>query len=457
VASDTAPFGDTQLCVDARGRLQMEGLDLHDLGDEYGLPLWVISEAAIRSNHQTLRDAFQKVWPNTKIVYASKANPQPSILRVVRDEGCLVDAVTMGHLRLAQAAGFTPGEIVFNGNAKTREELRWALEAGIGYINVDSCEEAEVIAHLQPFDAAPVPICVRLAQLPASFAGDPDMARVAAGSKFGMTREGAIQAASIVAQHPALRLAGVHNHLGFQADGVRYSGALDLERHRTCASAALDLLLELEERFGSLPVVNLGGGYRKTSASGFGPGRITDLPQVDDYAHAVAEEVARRMRGRTEPLLLLLEAGGYLVASAGVLLAKVGLRKLSVHAEEGFEWVFLEGTSAYHFVRRLMYGFFHQVVVVDRPSAEPAFIASVAGPICTGDSVAERVALPSVEPGDVIAVLDQGAYCEAITTDYCAVPIPAVVMVSGTRSQVVRRRQSVDDIVGRYSVPAWLE
>jgi diaminopimelate decarboxylase len=153
----------------------------------------------------------------------------------------------------------------------------------------------------------------------------------------------------------------------------------------------------------------------------------------------------------------MLEAGGYLVSDAVVLVGRLGGSKVRRAGAERRDWTFLEDTSSYHFVRRTMYGFHHQVVAASRMNDPPDGPISIAGPVCTDDDVAIDAVLPRLRRGDLLAVLDNGSYCEAITTDYCAVPIPAAVMVSAGRSAVTRKRETVDDLVARFDVPTWLE
>ncbi len=110
------------------GHLEIDGRDVVSLAEEFGAPLWVISESTVRDNYRRLRDAFHRVYPATEVLYATKANPQPAIIAALLDEGAMVDAVTLGHLKLILRAGGTPDRIVFNGNSKTEEELRFALD-----------------------------------------------------------------------------------------------------------------------------------------------------------------------------------------------------------------------------------------------------------------------------------------------------------------------------------------
>lgn len=452
MARSAAVPTDAHLVMNGRGHLAIDGCDAVELAERFGTPLWVISERAIRDNVARLREAFTRVHAATRVVYASKANPEPAIVRVAVDAGAWVDGVTMGHLRLLERAGASPSTIVLNGNAKTDEELRWALEHRVAYVNADSPAEVATLARLQPTDAPPVAVCLRVATDPARHAqDDPAFATDELGSKFGMTEAEILDAARLVHEHPGLEMAGVHNHVGFPAYGIPYSAELDLRRHERAAAQTVELAARL--RSDGLPIrtVNLGGGFRVPKAHGFGPGGITEIPSADAYAQTLGGVL--REYG-LEDVEMLLEAGGYVVADAIMLLATVLHRKVPL--DGGDDWVFVRDTSAYHFVRALMYGFRHHVVAANRMDEEPAERVRLAGPVCTNDSLAEGVLLPHLETGDLVAVLDQGAYCESVTSDYCAIPIPAAVLASDGRAEIARRRETVDDIADRFEVPSWL-
>jgi diaminopimelate decarboxylase len=122
------------------GHLVIDGCDAVDLAREHGTPLWVLSERTIRDNYRTLAGAFRGQYGRTRLVYASKANPEPAVVRIAWSEGALVDVVTMGHIELALAAGVPPSALVFNGNSKTLDELLWASDHGMAYVNVDSLQ-----------------------------------------------------------------------------------------------------------------------------------------------------------------------------------------------------------------------------------------------------------------------------------------------------------------------------
>ena len=443
---------EAHLGINERGHLTVDGCDTVELVERFGAPRWVISEQAIRANVARLREAFTCIHANVRVVYASKANPEPAIIRVAHDAGAWVDAVTIGHLCLLERAGVPPSAIVLNGNAKTDEELRWALGHRIAYVNADSPAEVESLARLQSADAPPVAVCLRVATDPSRHAADdPAFAADELGSKFGMTEAEILDAARVVHEHPGLELAGLHNHVGFPAYGIPYSAELDLRRHERAAAQTAELAARLRADGYPIRTVNLGGGFRVPKVHGFGPGGITDIPSADAYAASLGGVL--RQYG-LEEAELLLEAGGYVVADAVVLLATVLHRKAAL--DGGDDWVFVRDTSAYHFVRALMFGFRHHVVAASRMDEEPAEPVRLAGPVCTNDSLAEGVLLPRLEAGDLVAVLDQGAYCESVTSDYCAMPIPAAVLASDGRAEITRRRETVEDAAARFEVPSWL-
>ena len=440
------------------GHLEIDGCDALELAGEFGTPLWVVSESTIRHNYRSLLTAFTPEYERTRLVYASKANPEPAVVRIAWQEGALVDVVTMGHIELALAAGVAPAALVFNGNSKTLEELRWAAEHGMAYVNVDSLEELEALASLAD-EAHPVRVCVRLALDERPFSrDDPEFAEHWRGAKFGMDERDALAAAGLAKDHPGLELAGLHQHFGWPVYGTPYEPALDLERHVASLEQVVSFALQVREAHGVSPaVLNLGGGYRMPRAHGVGPGGITAAPTAEEYAAAIGGRLRGldREHGLGEPELLL-EPGGFLVSDAAVLLASVGLRKRRRAGDGVVDWLFLENTSSYHFVRRLMFDFRHHVVAAGKLLAPAGDNVSLAGPVCTDDNVALDVSLPELERGDLVAVLDQGAYCESVTSDYCAVPIPAAVLACDGRAEVIRRRVSPAELAAQFAVPGWL-
>lgn len=440
------------------GELEIGGRTATSLAAEFGTPLWVISDEVVRANISDLRSAFERRYPSVRVVYASKANPEPAILRICRDEGLGLDVVTAGHMRLAEMAGFPPHDLVLNGNSKTMAELSYAVEHGVGLINVDSAPELEMIAAIAEAQQRVAQIGFRLALDPAGYAEhSPELAEQLLESKFGMSHADIVDLAARAVRSPWLRIDAILSHLGFTAyGGVAYSREAELDRRRIQVRQTMAVMADLLERFGiAIPILDLGGGFRRGRSEGYGPASVRSFAAIDDVAAVVVEEIQRAAAqiGSALPTLLL-EAGGYIVSDAVTFLASVGFTKQIRHGDAVRTWVFLENTSAYHFVRRLMHGFHHHALVAARPNATPAGHVSIAGATCAEDSLATDIPFPAVDRGDVVAFLDQGAYCEAVTSDYCAIPIPATVLVRDGRAEIVRPRRGIEEMVAQYALPS---
>ena len=201
-------------------------------------------------------------------------------------------------------------------------------------------------------------------------------------------------------------------------------------------------------------VINLGGGFRRGRPEGYGPGQLRSFAPIDEVARAIAQEIqsACVAQGLALPQLVL-EAGGYIVSDAAVLLARVGFTKSIVHGEDRRDWVFLEDTSAYHFVRRLLFDFYHHPLLANRIEEPPTGTITIAGATCAEDSVASDVPFPAVARGDIVALLDQGAYCEAVSSEYCSIPQPAVVLARDGRALLVRRRENASELASHFMLP----
>ena len=448
---------DPSLTVAPSGALAIDGCDVMEIIAEYGAPVWVISDSTIRSNLDDMNAEFAHHYPSVRVLYASKANMEPAVLQIVREAGAGLDVVTAGQIHLATVAGFEPADLVFNGNSKTLAELSWAIVNGIGMINVDSLDELDALIEMTAEHERHVDVAFRLALDPADFeADDPIHATQLRESKFGMPRADVLVAARRTVGSRWLSVIGVHSHLGFTAYGnVPYSHGFELDRRRRQVRQVMSLVESLQAELGiQATVINLGGGFRRGRPEGYGPARLRSFAPIDQVAQAIAEEIRSACAKQGLPLpLLMLEAGGYVVSDAVVFLAKVGFTKTIVHGDQGRDWAFLEDTSAYHFVRRLLADFYHHPLLANRPHVPPAGRITIAGATCAEDSVATDVPFPSVVRGDVVALLDQGAYAESISSDYCAIPLPAVVLARDGQALLIRRRTNPTELASQFFLP----
>jgi diaminopimelate decarboxylase len=397
--------------------LYCDSVSLAQLAREFGTPLYVYSAATIREHYRRLAGTFAPLHP--MICYAMKANFNLSLLRLLKDEGAGFDIVSGGELARALAVGVDPGHIVFAGVGKTEAELGAGLEAGIGWFNVESADEVQRLNALAVKRGQRAKVAVRL---------NPDVEPEThqhirtggATSKFGIPVEEALALAERWADFPALDLRGVHIHIGSQMATTE-----PLLR-------ALGVALDFSARFPSITALDFGGGFpvAYTPADAY--------PSVEAMAAPIVEKLLPHV-GR---LSFHIEPGRYLVADSAVLLTEVQ----AVKAMPGQRVVVVD-TGMHHLLRPMLYEAWHAIVPVwSRPSLEEPCL--VAGPICESTDVLGRDRrLPVLQPGDLLAVQDVGAYGFAMASNYNAQPRPAEVMVEGGAVKLIRRRETWADLM----------
>ena len=341
-----------------------------------------------------------------RIAYALKANALPSLLEPLARMGLAADAASLGELEIAKAAGFDAGHRVLNGNGKTPEELDWAARHGVWALNADHVAELDVLERV----AAARERVVRVALRVNPGIETPGHRYVATGddeAKFGIAPSEALAAwEKAGARWPHLTVDGLHLHVGSQL-----LEPAPLER---ALEAALALRDEAARRGARLSLINLGGGF------GIDYEGAREFP-LEQFGRTVTE----RLRGAN--LDLAFEPGRWLVATAGVLVAEV----LWVKERDGRRFIVL-AAGMNDFLRPALYGARHRIVAVDaRPG--PRTPAAVVGPVCESADVFDpSAALPPLEPGDLLAILDVGAYGASMASHYNGRPrLPELVVSDG--------------------------
>jgi diaminopimelate decarboxylase len=401
--------------------LSLGGMSAGALAAEFGTPLVVYCE-------QTLLDAaraYQRAAPDALVAYSVKAFPSVALLRLFAGEGLGADVSTLGELEYAKRAG-VPGErIVMHGNNKRDEELEAAARAGAGLLVLDALDEVEraaaagvrrVLVRVTPGIEADTHAAIRTAHH---------------GSKFGLPPEQALEAIA-QARDSGLEPAGLHVHIGSQL--------LDTQAARTSvdwlAGFAADCRAELDW---TPEVVDLGGGL--------------GIQYVDDETPPAIEDFVAALRGRLEHEWrlhglslprLVLEPGRSLVGRAGVTLYRVGVVK---QASETLTYVAVDGGMSDN-PRPQLYGARYTAVLANRTGDGADGSYAVCGKHCeSGDVLIERVRLPRPRRGDVLAVPGTGAYTLGMGSNYNGVPRPAAVLVNGGRARLIRRRETIDDLL----------
>jgi len=406
--------------------LHCEDLALPKLAAQQGTPLYVYSAAMIRERYDAFDDAFRDV-PHT-ICYSVKANSNLSILRLLARKGCGFDVVSGGELERVLAADRKAArKVVFSGVGKTREELTAALKAGILLFNVESESELWALAECAAGLRATAPVALRV---------NPDVAAethpyISTGlhkHKFGVPiREArALYAKASGARH--LKVCGVSVHIGSQITDVAPFGE--------AIARVADLVRDLRGDGHHIDYVDAGGGlgiaYEKPSALEFSA-------YVGTYARALAAPL------RGLGVRLLLEPGRSIIGPAGALITSVVYRKRN----DGKRFLVVDAAMN-DLIRPALYGAYHEIIPVTQSagSAANSEVADIVGPVCeTGDFFARDRELPSVDEGDLLAILDAGAYGMVLASNYNTRPRAAEVLVTGRSAKVIRRRERVADLL----------
>jgi diaminopimelate decarboxylase len=405
--------------------LHCDQTSLSALAERYGTPLYVYSASSIRQRTTAFKSAFREV-PHT-VCYSVKANSNLSILRMLAKAGCGFDVVSGGELeRVLRVDRRASKKVVFSGVGKTREEMQAALKAGILLFNIESASELQTLAD-----------CAAQAKKNASIAMrvNPDVSAkthpyISTGlhkHKFGIPISDAQELYRQASLSKYLNVAGVSVHIGSQITDVKpFSEAM--ERVAT-------LIRELRTDGHKIKYIDAGGGLGISYEAQNGP---EFTAQVAQYAEALL----RPLRGLK--LHLLVEPGRSIVGPAGVLLTRVLYRKTN-----GGKKFLVVDAGMNDLIRPSLYQAHHEIIpVIATSDSKKQVLVDVVGPVCeTGDFFARDREMPETEEGDLLAILDTGAYGMALASNYNTRPRPAEVLVDGKSSKVVRRRETTTDLM----------
>jgi diaminopimelate decarboxylase len=389
------------------GELVLGGVTARKLADEHGTPLVVYCAETIRGQVREYRNAA----PGAQIVYGTKAFANVALLRLLAEEGVGADVSTLGELAFAQAASIPGERIVFHGNNKSPEELRAAAR-------VDALVVLDALG--ESFAAAAAGVHRVLVRLTPGVEAVTHRSIQTAHeeSKFGLSPDAA-EREVVRARELGLAVEGVHVHVGSQ-----------LGRHDESV-LALERVLAFLERLDWTPrVLDLGGGL------GVRHNRDERLPSVAEFVGPLVERVL-------EGVGLILEPGRSLVGRAGVTLYRIG----SVKESGGVTYAAIDGGMSDN-PRPQLYGARYEALLANRADELPSGVYRVAGKHCeSGDMLIEAAELPEPRPGDLLAVPATGAYTLALGSTYNGVPRPAVVLVADGEAAVIRRRETVEELL----------
>ncbi len=399
--------------------LSIDGVDPSVIAAETGTPCYVYSASAMRSAYRRVDEAFGD--QAHAIHYALKANSTLAVARLLRSLGSRADANSIGEVEVALRAGFTPSEIVFTGVGKSPLELERGVQLGLLTINVESPGELDRLDRLARERGTVARVALRV-NPDIDALSHPHISTGLKSNKFGVPIDAAPELFREIARREGLRANGVHVHIGSQITS--------LDALLRAAQAAVSLAAAL--RADGLPIqhVDFGGGLG-ISYDG------NTVPDPTDYIRRLADLI------RPTGLEAIVEPGRTIVGPAGYLLAHVVDVK---HFEGGRRFVVLDAGMT-ELMRPALYGAFHTIEAVHpRPGAPE--VVDIVGPICEStDTFARDRALSHVDPGDLVAIRDVGAYGAAMASNYLRRPLSPEVLADQGSWTVIRRRQTLDDLL----------
>ena len=395
-----------------------------ELVSKYGSPIYVYDEGLIRQKFRELKENIP--YRKLRIYYACKANTNPHIMKVLFEEGSYADVLSPGEIVLAKKAGFSEERMMFTSTSVTDSDMKYAIDHNI-MVNCDSLSQLERYGKLNPN-------CKVSIRINPDVGGGHHGHVITGGpeSKFGIYFDKVDEAKSIAKKH-GLKIVGIHQHIG--------SGILDADKFKL----ALDVILKVAKDFHDLEFVDLGGGFGI-------PYRPEQKPlDMKAVGKLLTDEFEKFCKSYGRELLLFIEPGRYPVAEAGFLLCTVNTTKQTpTHKFAGVD------TGFNHLIRPAMYGSYHPIIVANNVEGkkEPVVIC---GNVCeSGDAFTrdehgiEDRELPAVKEGDIIAILNAGAYGFAMASNYNSRFKPVEVLVKGTESRIIRKQETWDYLMYGY-------
>jgi diaminopimelate decarboxylase len=425
--------------------LYCDGVSLNSLAQEHGTPLYVYSANTIRDHFTRLDAGLPGV--DHLVCYAMKANSNLAVLNLLAKAGAGFDIVSGGELYRVIKAGGDAGKCTFAGVGKTRDEIIYALEQGVYSFNVESEAELRYINQVAGELGKVAPVAVRL---------NPNVdakthAKISTGkseNKFGIEFEHIAAVYERAARDlKNIKLRGVQMHIGSQLTSV--------EPFSQAVSKVIPLVTELKEKYG-LEFFSIGGGigivYKDSLASG-STAWWDDKRKAGEPVPLTIETYAERLLPMLKPLgmRILLEPGRFMVGNAGVLLTKV------LYEKKGSVKTFkIVDAGMNDLIRPTLYEGHHDIVPVREPSPDAEKeLVDVVGPICeSGDFLAQNREIAPVKEGDILAVMSAGAYGFVMASNYNTRPLPAEILVTGDTAKVVRKRQTLDDLLAGEIIPS---
>ena len=419
------------------GNLEIGGCDLVKLAEKYGTPLYVLDEATIRKICRDYKDAF-KGYPKVNMMYASKALCSSATSALIASEGFGFDVVSSGEIFTVYKSGANMSKVLFNGNNKSYDELSLAIELGVGRISVDNFFELSLLNEIAKSHKKIVNILLRIT--PGIECHTHEYIQTGhLDSKFGFDLTQIDDAVElIVNDYTNLKLHGLHAHIGSQIfEKSIYGDEIEI---------LVKEIARLDEKFGlKLDEINIGGGLGVKYVE-------ADYPPS---TYEVAEIVIKRLyecieKYKIDAPALFIEPGRSIISTSGVTLYTLGSSK---QVPKGKTYFAVDGGMADN-ARPSMYQAEYDAQIANKPDYELAQTVTVAGRFCeSGDILIKNIKLPEIEEGDILCVYNTGAYNYSMASNYNRVQKPAMVLVNNSQSDIIIKRESLEDLITHDIIP----
>lgn len=423
--------------VNENGNIEIGGCDLIDLVQKYETPLYVLDQVTVRSICKDYKEAFSK-YDKVKMMYASKALCTMATSALIASEGFGFDVVSAGEIYTVYKAGVDMSTVLFNGNNKSYDELTLAIELGVGRISVDNFFELSLLNEIAKSHNKVVDILLRIT--PGIECHTHEYIQTGhLDSKFGFDLTQIDEAVELILNtYTNLKLHGLHAHIGSQIfETTIYADEIEI---------LVKELARLDEKFSlKLDEVNVGGGLGVKYTDCDAP------PSTFEIADKIITSLKKSIeKYGIEPPTLFLEPGRSIISTAGVTLYTLGSSK---QVPKGKTYQAVDGGMADN-ARPSMYRAEYYAEIVNKPLQELAKTVTIAGRFCeSGDILIKDIKLPELEEGDILCVFNTGAYNYSMASNYNRVQKPAMVLVNNSQSDMIVKRETLEDLISHDVIP----
>mgnify|MGYP004453379775 FL=1 len=417
--------------------LTIGGCDTVELVEKYGSPLYVIDEATLRAICNDFKNAF-KSYPHTRMMYASKALCTSAITKLLDSEGFGFDTVSIGEIYTVLNSGVSLSKVLFNGNNKTEEELDFAIKNNIGRISVDNFLEVKLISKIAGRYNKHVDVLLRIT--PGIECHTHEYIQTGQlDSKFGFDLSQLDEVIKDITQnHNNITIRGLHAHIGSQIFEPQ------------CFHDEIDVLIQeisrVEAKFGiKFDEINIGGGLGVKYTEKDKP------PSVNEIADVIIASLEKHIeKYNIEPPTLYIEPGRSIISTSGVTLYTIGSMK---QVPNMTKYVTVDGGMSDN-PRPSMYQAEYCADVANKMNETKKEVVTIAGRFCeSGDILIKDINLPIMETGDILCVYNTGAYNYSMASNYNRVEKPAMVLVNNAQSDIIIKRESLEDIIAHDVIP----